>query len=166
MFVQINAAYAALRDRIGGRRPEPGRYVRKAKVTGRRVYARPVSHRADSRRPSYSHPATRARRAFREAFTAPRVRRATRTAVPNAPARRQRPATPRDAAPSRSTRAIGRAVVRYRTVNASVRAWLADPRHGARSHRAPDAGHRRAHVYLPSIGWCWDTEELPKVSMQ
>jgi hypothetical protein len=51
-----------------------------------------------------------------------------------------------------------------RTVNASVRAWLANPRHGARSHRAPSAGHRREHYYLPNIGWCWDTDEYESVT--
>lgn len=168
MFVRINEAYASLRRRLGAHENDDRpRYVRKAKVTGRRIYARPAGHRADSTRPSYSHPATRARRAVRSLLTVPRVRRALRTALPTIPARTRRPkGVRRESTPARSTRAVGRAVVLYvpRTVNASVRAWLADARHACRSHRHPSAGHRRDHVYLPNIGWCWDTDEFPRVT--
>jgi hypothetical protein len=168
MFVQINDAYAALRRRLERRRPPAcPRYVRKPKIAGRRIYARPGgAHRASSTRPSYSHPACRARRAVRAALTTSRVRRAARTALPSMPTRRHRPATrSHDDSPARDMRAIGRAVVRQipTTVNLAVRAWLADARHGARSHRHPDAPHRRDHVYLPNIGWCWVTDEHPKV---
>lgn len=152
MFV-IPFAIDALRARLLSRPRRRPAYVRKPKVTGRRVYARPVSHRADSRRPSYSHPVSRVRRAI------------TGRRAPTVAKRRARPQR-RDAVP-RDTRAVGRAIVKYvpRTINASVRAWLTDQAHARRSHRHPDAGHRRQHVYLPNIGWCWETDEHPKVSM-
>lgn len=163
MFVQINDAYAALRRRLERRRPPTrarAQYVRKSKVTGRTVYGQyPGAHRASATRPSYSHPALRAERV---------VRAATVPARPTpVPLRRRRAplATPRDASPPRDTRAVGRAVVlrKIPTINAAVMAWFNDPHHGARSHRHPDAPHRRDHVYLPNIGWCWVTDEHPKV---
>ena len=164
MFVQINDAYAALRRRLERRRPEPSaRYVRKPKVVGRRVYARPASHRADTRRPSYSAPAYRARRALA-------MNPVPRPVAPRP--RRRRPRTAamafrRETARVRDIHAVGRAVVRYmpRTVNATVRAWLADQNHPRKSHRHPAAGQRREHVYLPNIGWCWGTDEFQKVTI-
>jgi len=167
MFVQINDAYAALRRRLERRRPPTralARYARKPKVTGRTVYGQyPGTHRASAIRPSYSHPALRAERIVRAA-TVPAHRSP-------APVRRRRApaARPRDASPARDIRAVGRAVVlcKIPTINAAVTAWFNDPAHGARSHRAggndPHAPHRREHVYLPNIGWCWVTDEHPKV---
>lgn len=158
----IALVLAALRTRARVRVGKPtGKYVRKPRI------GPPARHRAGTLRPSYSHPATRARRAVRSVLTPPRVRRALRSALPTIPRRTARPRlAARESAPPRSTRAIGRAVVRYvpRTVNAAVRAWLNDPRRPRRSHRHPDAGHRRQHIYLPNIGWCWETDEYPRVS--
>ena len=169
MFVQINEAYAAVRRRLEPRRRQPteARYVRKSKVTGRRVYARPAGHRADVRRPSYSHPAYRARRflamnpvphSAAPVGYRPRRRRPRSAAV----AFRRETARARD-----TTRAVGTAVVLYvpRTVNATVRAWLRDQYHPRKSHRHPDAGHRRQHIYLPNIGWCWETDQFQKVTI-
>ena len=168
MFVQINDAYAAIRRKLERRRPAApeGCYVRKPKVSGRRIYARPAGHRSDAKRPSYSHPAYRARRMLA-------MNPVPRSAAPAYRPRRRRPrsaavAFRRESSPPRSTPAIGRAIVRYvpRTLNAAVRAWLADERHPCRSHRRPGAPHRRDQFYLPNIGWCWVTDEFPEVMVR
>lgn len=161
----IDVLRTRMRTRVG--KPTAARYVRKPTVSRRPE--RIGRHRASVTRPSYSHPATRARRAVRSILTPPRVRRALRFALPTVPVRRSRPRpTSRESAPPRSTRAVGTAVVLYvpRTVNVAVRAWLNDRNHPRKSHRHPDAGYRRAHVYLPNIGWCWGTDEYERVTAQ
>jgi hypothetical protein len=144
MFVQINDAYARIRRGLSGRRPSgQSRYVRKSKVAERTVYGRePGRHAASTVRPSYSHPSNRRRRAVRALLTSRRPRVGARESVP-----------------PRSARLAGQ------RVNATVRAWLADRQHPRRSHRHPDAPHRRQHTYLPCIGWCWVTDEYPKVTV-
>lgn len=160
-MIALIVAALRTRSRVVVGKPT-GRYVRKPKVTRP---PRAGLHRARLTRPSYSHPASRARRVVRQVLTPPRVRRSTRSALPTI-LRRTARTSRRESAPARSTRAIGRAVVRYvpKTINASVRAWLADQKHPRRSHRHPEAGHRREHIYLPNIGWCWDTDEYTRVS--
>jgi len=177
MFVQIHSGYAAIRQALARRRVRtvPGpRYVRKARAShtpyGRRAWEHSAGHtgrhRASAVRPSYSHPASRARGAAyavlrrpRPLPTGPGARRTSAAPARRAPAAHRAPA--RDAVPPRSTALILARHIPSR-MNATVRAWLADPNHGIRSHRPQNGPHRRDNVYLPSIGWCWvRTQERP-----
>jgi hypothetical protein len=138
-----------IRVRFGrGRPPVAARYVRKQRVAPR-VAAYGGRHRASVIRPAYSAPSRVIRPVRRAVYVVTRaVRPSARPVTPRLLARRSGVRV-REAAPARSS------------VNVTIRAWLADQGHGARTHRARP--RRRDHVYLPSIGWCWDTGQFATI---
>ena len=174
MFVQIHEGFAAVRAALTPRprRMPPTRYTRKARpstlsTTPPRRYSRPAGHRAHGlTRPSYSHPAYRARHigrfiaiaAVARAERRPRRTRSTVTAAPRA----------RESAPARSQIPDSRNADRLAIIHRWARESIRDrARHGIgtiKRHAANPRWKSRDAIHLPYIGLCWDTAEQPKVT--
>jgi hypothetical protein len=177
MFLILAAAKARLTWKPN--RATGPRYVRKARAAhtpyGRRddrSAGHAGRHRASLTRPSYSHPASRARGAAyavlrrpRPLPTGPGARRTSAAPARRAPAAHRAPA--RDAVPPRSTvrRTADQAAIIHRWARQTIRERAATGVGTVRRHCANPRYKSRDAMHLPYIGLCWDTAEMPHITI-